>query len=150
MTTTVLGVTGMSCDHCVRAVTGELTKLAGVHGVDVDLAAGRVTVTLVTLDGHPLAGTVRISVEARGQELRVEVQAHERPATLPDFLVMRTLGDPAQTETWKTFVRNVVRESGGLAEVAHASEELAPSEARLVEQWADEMVLAQRRDESGV
>jgi NADH dehydrogenase len=119
-----------------------------VRAAELDLPQRRFT--LVTLDGHPLAGTVRISVEARGQELRVEVQAHERPATLPDFLVMRTLGDPAQTETWKTFVRNVVRESGGLAEVAHASEELAPSEARLVEQWADEMVLAQRRDESGV
>lgn len=38
-------VTGMTCDHCVRAVTTEVTKVAGVTDVDVDLASGRVRVT---------------------------------------------------------------------------------------------------------
>jgi copper ion binding protein len=37
-------VTGMTCDHCVRAVTDELGGLSGVTRVDVDLASGRVTV----------------------------------------------------------------------------------------------------------
>jgi copper chaperone len=44
MTTSTYTVTGMTCGHCVAAVTEELTKLDGVTGVDVDLASGRVTV----------------------------------------------------------------------------------------------------------
>jgi copper chaperone CopZ len=45
MPTRTIDVTGMSCDHCVRAVTEELTALAGVSAVEVDLGSGRVTVT---------------------------------------------------------------------------------------------------------
>jgi copper chaperone CopZ len=37
-------VPGMSCEHCVAAVTGEVTKVAGVSAVDVDLASKRVEV----------------------------------------------------------------------------------------------------------
>ncbi len=33
-------VTGMSCAHCVAAVTRELEGVAGVSTVDVDLPAG--------------------------------------------------------------------------------------------------------------
>lgn len=42
-TTTTITVTGMTCDHCVRAVRQELAQLDGVDEVDVDLASGRVT-----------------------------------------------------------------------------------------------------------
>ena len=45
MTTATYQVTGMTCDHCVRAVTTELVLLVGVRSVDVDLAQGAVTVT---------------------------------------------------------------------------------------------------------
>jgi copper chaperone len=47
MTTTTYTVTGMTCEHCVNAVTSELGGLVGVSGVTVDLAPGggsRVTV----------------------------------------------------------------------------------------------------------
>ena len=44
-TTATYRVTGMTCDHCVRAVTTEVSKLDGVTGVDVDLPTGAVTVT---------------------------------------------------------------------------------------------------------
>ena len=37
-------VDGMSCGHCVAAVTTEVSKLDGVTNVDVDLVAGAVTV----------------------------------------------------------------------------------------------------------
>ena len=40
MTTTTYQVTGMTCDHCVRAVTTELIMLPGVRSVDVDLGEG--------------------------------------------------------------------------------------------------------------
>jgi copper chaperone len=37
-------VRGMTCDHCARAITDEITKIPGVTGVQVDVAAARVTV----------------------------------------------------------------------------------------------------------
>jgi copper chaperone len=45
MTTVTYTVKGMTCDHCVRAVTEELGKVAGVTNVAVDLVSGRVTVS---------------------------------------------------------------------------------------------------------
>ena len=45
MTELLLAVDGMTCDHCVRAVTAEVSAVPGVAGVDVDLAAGAVRVT---------------------------------------------------------------------------------------------------------
>jgi len=45
MTTATYAVTGMTCGHCVSAVTEEVTQVPGVTAVDVDLASGRVTVT---------------------------------------------------------------------------------------------------------
>lgn len=44
MTVESFNVVGMSCGHCVAAVTSEVSKLAGVTKVDVDLASGAVTV----------------------------------------------------------------------------------------------------------
>jgi copper chaperone len=40
MMTTEIQVTGMSCQHCVRAVTQALEKVPGVTGVQVDLERG--------------------------------------------------------------------------------------------------------------
>ena len=44
-TTSTYTVTGMTCGHCVAAVTDEVAKVDHVTDVDVDLASGRVTVT---------------------------------------------------------------------------------------------------------
>ena len=49
-TTSTYTVSGMSCGHCVAAVTEELSKLDGVSHVDVELASGRVTIE----SDHPL------------------------------------------------------------------------------------------------
>jgi len=37
-------VAGMTCSHCVTAVTEEVGAITGVTGVAVDLTSGRVTV----------------------------------------------------------------------------------------------------------
>lgn len=44
MEKTKLNVEGMSCEHCVKAVTNAVGALPGVAGVAVDLAAKTVTV----------------------------------------------------------------------------------------------------------
>ena len=43
-TTTEYVVTGMTCAHCVKAVTEEVTGLTGVTDVVVDLTSGALTV----------------------------------------------------------------------------------------------------------
>jgi copper chaperone len=40
MTTSTYTVTGMTCEHCIRAVTSELAGLAGVADVAVKLVPG--------------------------------------------------------------------------------------------------------------
>jgi len=42
---TTFRVRGMTCEHCRRAVTEEISAVAGVESVTVDLATGLVTVT---------------------------------------------------------------------------------------------------------
>ena len=42
--TTVLNVEGMSCEHCVKAVTAAVSALEGIQSVTVDLKAGTVSV----------------------------------------------------------------------------------------------------------
>ena len=59
-------VTGMTCSHCVQAVTDELSALPGVEEVRVDLASGAVAVT----SAAPLAESdVRNAVDEAGYEL---------------------------------------------------------------------------------
>ena len=41
-------VTGLTCEHCVHAVTGELTNLDGVTDVSVDLVPGGKSAVTVT------------------------------------------------------------------------------------------------------
>ncbi|EGD54890.1 heavy-metal-associated domain-containing protein [Gordonia neofelifaecis] len=43
--TTTVTVTGMTCGHCAASVREEISELAGVQQVDVDVASGRVDIT---------------------------------------------------------------------------------------------------------
>jgi copper chaperone CopZ len=64
--TSTYTVTGMTCEHCVNAVTDELSGLGGVRDVRIDLGTGAVTVTSDT----PLAeDAVRAAVDEAGYEL---------------------------------------------------------------------------------
>jgi copper chaperone CopZ len=57
-------VPGMTCDHCKHAVTTELSAVAGVAGVDVDLETKLVKVTGEGLDD----GALRAAIEEAGYE----------------------------------------------------------------------------------
>ena len=54
MTSATYQVTGMTCEHCVHAVTSELTNLGGVSDVRVDLVPGGLSAVTVT-SGAPLS-----------------------------------------------------------------------------------------------
>ena len=43
--TSTYTVTGMTCGHCVKSVTEEVSALPGVTDVQVELESGRLTVT---------------------------------------------------------------------------------------------------------
>lgn len=78
MTITTYQVEGMTCGHCVSAVSAEVGRVAGVSGVEVDLAAGAVTVTsaepvdaalidaAVVEAGYELGGKVDLLPQAGG------------------------------------------------------------------------------------
>ena len=51
-------VSGMSCAHCIDAITRELTGVAGVANVAVDLDSGNVTVTGDSLDDAAIRAAI--------------------------------------------------------------------------------------------
>ena len=66
MSTSTYTVVGMTCGHCVNAVSGEVSSLPGVTDVEVDLDSGRLTVTSDTpMDDD----AVRAAVDEAGYEL---------------------------------------------------------------------------------
>lgn len=64
--TTKINVQGMTCGHCVAAVTNELTKVDGVTGVEVDLDTGTVD---ITSDGPLSDSDVHAAIEEAGYEM---------------------------------------------------------------------------------
>jgi copper chaperone len=59
-------VRGMSCGHCVTAVSAELLRVPGVERVQVDLAAGQVTVETA----GPLSATaITAAIDEAGYEV---------------------------------------------------------------------------------
>jgi copper chaperone CopZ len=59
-------VTGMTCDHCVRAVTEELESLAGVGAVAVDLVPDGVSAVTVTSDAPLTPEAVAAALDEAG------------------------------------------------------------------------------------
>ena len=66
MSTSTYTVVGMTCGHCVNAVTEEVSQVPGVTAVDVDLASGGLSVTShATVDET----AVRAAVEEAGYQV---------------------------------------------------------------------------------
>ena len=66
MSETIYTVVGMTCEHCVRSVTAEISEIDGVSDVVVDLPTGAVTVTSArSVDD----ANVRAAVEEAGYQL---------------------------------------------------------------------------------
>lgn len=107
-------------------------------------------VTLLTLEGHPLAGAVRFLAEPRGTAVRFQVEVYDRAANVIDLIAMRTLGDRMQHETWIHVVENMVALSGGSSpdDVQHDSESLDEAEAKRIEAWLEEVLLRRKRAEN--
>ena len=64
MTITTYDVKGMTCGHCVRSVTEEISQVDGVSSVEVDLEAGTAAVT-----GEADPAAVKAAVTEAGYEV---------------------------------------------------------------------------------
>jgi copper chaperone len=64
MNTRTYTVTGMTCGHCVRTVTEEVSELAGVTDVQVDLDTGTLTVIGDTTGEAVVAAVVEAGYQA--------------------------------------------------------------------------------------
>lgn len=65
-TTATYTVSGMTCEHCVAAVRGEVGSVEGVTGVEVELATGTVT---VASDGPIDPAAIAAAVDEAGYEV---------------------------------------------------------------------------------
>lgn len=61
-----LSVDGMTCSHCVRAVTEEISAVDGVTGVDIDLVAGGTSRVTVRASAPIAEPALRAAVEEAG------------------------------------------------------------------------------------
>lgn len=66
MTTATYQVTGMTCEHCANAVTGELKNLDGVREVTVDLNPGGQSAVTVASDAPLTASAVASALDEAG------------------------------------------------------------------------------------
>ena len=63
---TTINVSGMTCGHCVSAVTMELSLLPSVTEVEVDLESGQVT---ITSDAELAQSQLIAAIDEAGYEL---------------------------------------------------------------------------------
>lgn len=67
--TSTYNVSGMTCTHCVAAVTDEVTKLAGVQRVEIDLIVGETSSVRVTSSTALDTSAVAAAVDEAGYTL---------------------------------------------------------------------------------
>jgi len=66
MTNKTVQVDGMTCDHCVRAVTEEISKISGVTSVSVDLHANAISPVTIASDQEVSDADIAEAVEEAG------------------------------------------------------------------------------------
>jgi copper chaperone len=69
MSTTSYGVTGMTCAHCVAAVTEEVGSIPGVSTVAIDLVVGGTSKVTVTSAAPLPVDSVRGAIDEAGYTL---------------------------------------------------------------------------------
>ena len=127
-----------------QCIDGETIVLAlplrGDIAVRVEEAANN-AVTLVTVDGHPLAGFVRFTWAPEPGGFTFQINVYDRPATLIDTIGMALGGSAAQRSTWIAAVERMIEASGGQAPdgVTHETKRMSDEEMQEVQDWLDRL-----------
>lgn len=105
------------------------------------------TLTLTTLEGHPLAGAVRFSFEKADGAMRFVIRTFDRSATFFDLVAMRTVGGAMQNATWEGLIERVAGLAGGTHDrVARTRETASAEEAEEIENWITGLVMTRKRE----
>jgi uncharacterized protein YbjT (DUF2867 family) len=129
-----------------RLEPGATVTMALPLGRHVQVRVEEVTprsITLATLEGHPLAGAVRFLAEPEGDgAARFEVQTCFRSSTLADLVAIETLGGAIQNYTWRSFVEALVERSGGRADggVETVQDDPDEREGEAFERWLEGLI----------
>ena len=127
--------------QCIEGETIVLAlPLRGDIAVRVEEATNN-AVTLVTVDGHPLAGFVRFTWEPADNGLAFQINVYDRPATLLDTIGMALGGSVAQRSTWTAAVERMIEASRGRAPegVQHETKPMSDEEMKSVQEWLDQL-----------
>ncbi|MCT1385012.1 heavy-metal-associated domain-containing protein [Brachybacterium sp. p3-SID1565] len=66
MSTSTYGLTGLTCGHCVNAVTEEVSAIEGVSDVKVDLVTGGTSTLTLTADREVSKDALAAAVDEAG------------------------------------------------------------------------------------
>ncbi len=78
-----------------------------------------------------------LSREGPPHALRFQIEVYERPASVVDELMLRTVGEWLQRATWVGLAENVAKAAGGHARPIEATREvLSKQELDVVNKWA--------------
>ena len=67
MSTQIFPVTGLTCGHCVGAITSEVTAVPGVTDVLIDLVSGGTSILSVTADKSITDAEVIAALDEAGE-----------------------------------------------------------------------------------
>ena len=67
VSTQIFPVTGLTCEHCVRAITSEVSAVPGVNDVQVDLVVGGTSILSVTADKSLTDAEVVAALDEAGE-----------------------------------------------------------------------------------
>jgi len=107
------------------------------------------SLTLATLQGHPLAGIIRFLAEQNAESLRFEVRIYGKSANMVDWITMHAVGGRIQNATWVETVENVVRISRGICArgVQQQNSALDERGQEQVEKWIEKLIAERIRED---
>jgi copper chaperone len=66
MSTQIFPITGLTCGHCVGAITSEVSAVAGVKDVQIDLVTGGTSILSITSDTSLTDSEVAAALDEAG------------------------------------------------------------------------------------
>lgn len=67
MSSQIFPITGLTCGHCVGAITSELSAVAGVNDVKIDLVTGGTSILSVSADKSLTDAEVVAALDEAGE-----------------------------------------------------------------------------------
>ena len=104
-------------------------------------------ITLVTLEGHPLAGFVHFRFAENADRVRFEIDVYDRAASIPDRVAMLIGGNAAQQAAWEETAERVLQAAGGNSTdgVQHNVEKLEGVSAERIDRWTRDVIHRRKR-----